>query len=207
MTNDLIPLPDSRRLNEAERLRAIKAISAMLASFAQRPSGQGGFIEAFVQNIADLRIEVIEDLAQRFAKGRVPDRNNAFPPSAAEFYERATIEAQGDLIAKRARERIEATQAMITRYDLPGRTEEQRQRADALARKFRDGIAKEKIAEREEDRRKFSEQLQADLNRRAEENGGNIASDQLVETMRQQDEIRRLNEELNGSSPQPNEAA
>lgn len=135
MTTDLIPYASSTRLTDADKLRAIDIISRMLGSFAQRPPSQAGFVRAFVDNIEDLPLSVIERTAERFARGLIPDRNNEFPPSAAVFREVVTKEAQGDLIAARARQRIEETMRMLD-APKPPRTKESKERVAAMADKY-----------------------------------------------------------------------
>lgn len=135
MTTELIPYASSTRLTDADKLRAIDIISRMLGSFAQRPPSQAGFVRAFVDNIEDLPLSVIERTADRFARGLIPDRNNEFPPSAAVFREVVTKEAQGDLIAARARQQIDETLKMIY-APKPPRTKESKARVAEMARAY-----------------------------------------------------------------------
>ena len=158
MSSDLIPF-SALSLSDAERLRAVRAITAMLESYAQRPPGMADFVKAFAFNVTDVPINVIEATARRFAKGEVTGRNNAFPPSSAEFREAALASVQGDLVRKRADEAIEATRRMLEGREAKPRTDEAKAAIQALADSFRAEVNAKNINAKAETTRKASEAI------------------------------------------------
>lgn len=182
MTTDLIPFSGSL-LSQSERIKAIKAISDMLATYPQRPGGtaQGDFVKAFVESIASLPLSVIEDMARRFVRGQVPDRNNAFPPSAAEFHEAATRAYQPNLARERAQQQIESTKQMIEAKDWTPKAAAEKRRIDAIVNDFKQaGVKDDKALARFKEQ---GEEAAARVTELMAENGGQVSLDGTGEAL------------------------
>lgn len=173
---EVIQYSTSSHLTDRDTLRAIEAITGMLESYAQRPPGMSDFVRAFVGNIDDLPLSLIEKFAGDFARGRVSGRNNAFPPSSAEFHAAATEFMQGDLVRARAKERIEDTLKSIN-TEPPPKTEASKARIDELTNAFKAQLTEERDAAKAEERRAYSEKMNAELEKRAKENDGQVSND------------------------------
>lgn len=184
-------------LSDTEKLRAITAISTMLESFPQRPggSGQGDFVRAFVDNVSSLPLSVIEDMARRFVRGQVTDRNNAFPPSAAEFHEAATKAYQPNLARERARQRIAETRALSARYQGPEHSEESKQKIAEMAREWQAEVAEKERQKKVQRWETNSADIKAKMDEIKAETG-QYGSSVLLETLKEQDDFNRLKESL-----------
>ena len=80
----------SKPLDEAARREVVHLLGQMLVSFS--PSLDQSVLAVWAETIGgtdDLSIEAIRETARMFKQGLVPDRNNRFPPTTAEFCEQA----------------------------------------------------------------------------------------------------------------------
>lgn len=180
MNSDLIPYESKQRLTPTETAEAVKIITAMLMVYSQRPPDPRDFVQRFVEDIADLPLNVIDATAHRFRKGKVEGHNNNFPPSAPAFYEAATSSLQSDLVAGRARQRIADTYRMLSAMPEPEKTDGGKAKVQALVDQFKAKATEERITAKEERRAKASRELHGEIERRMAENGGNVASPALM---------------------------
>jgi len=154
----------------------------MLESYAQRPPGMPDFVRAFVGNISDLPISLIEKFAGDFARGRVSGRNNAFPPSSAEFYAASTEFMQGDLVRARANERIEETLEAIN-IEPPPKTDESAARVAKMVAGMKAKFESEATEEKTMRLKEHSKTMNAELDKRAKANNGQVSNDGTGEAL------------------------
>jgi len=93
---------------EQRRVEATKIIAVLMMSFREGNASKD-VAEAYAAALSDLAVSEIAEVANRFARGQVPGRNNAFPPSAAELH------AEADRL-RRDRERHERIMTRGTEY-------------------------------------------------------------------------------------------
>lgn len=67
------------------------AIIGLLMTFPSSQALGDEVLNGYVDAVVDFSVEAVASACERFAKGQVPGRNNAFPPSGAELATQARI--------------------------------------------------------------------------------------------------------------------
>ena len=104
--------PSSREValnRERERAEVTQVVAALMLSFREGGNASEAVAAAYAVSLSDLPVADVVDAAHRFMRGQVPNRNNAFPPSAAELH------AEADRL-RRDRERHERIMTRGTEY-------------------------------------------------------------------------------------------
>lgn len=69
----------------AEAAARLATIVRMLIAFRDRPADPEATAREYVETTADIPFDALAEACERFKRGRVGDRNNAFAPSTAEL--------------------------------------------------------------------------------------------------------------------------
>lgn len=64
----------------------VRIVAGMMLAFREGGSASRAVSAAYAAALSDLPVSAVAQAAERFARGQVPGRNHAFPPSSAELH-------------------------------------------------------------------------------------------------------------------------